>query len=168
MADHAHHGNQGQQGPRWDGEIPLKPLGWSALGLVATGLIAGVWMYFYQTSHQDKLAAQDRAPSPVVRAVLDPRSGPKLQMNPDIDLVALEAHERQVLSSWGWVNQSQGIVRMPISDAIDLVATMGIDAATRAVSSAPAPVVEEAAVDGVVAADGAPAVETPVAESVAQ
>ena len=39
--------------------------------------------------------------------------------NPQIE--ALRAHEDSVLTSYGWVNRQNGVVRIPIEEAMDLV-----------------------------------------------
>lgn len=129
--------------PRWDGEISVRAVLYSSLGLVGLGLVAALSMYFLQTGTQDRLESRDTPPRPVAREIPDARVGPKLQMSPDLDQVAMEAEDATRLGSWAWVDEGKGIVRMPIADAVEWVAERGVDAATVAVSSS-APSVEAA------------------------
>ncbi len=141
MADHS-------SSPRWDGEISVRAMLLASVGLLVLGALAAVSMYFLQVGTQDGLVARDPAPRPVPAVAADPRVGPQLQMNPDLDLVAMHQRERRIATSWGWVDESQGLVRMPVEDALAWVAEKGIDAATAAVSTAPVAAVEAASADG--------------------
>src|SRR5215470_11575147 len=47
---------------------------------------------------------------------------PRLQETPPLDLKAYRAAEDQILTSYGWIDQEKGIVRIPIDKAIDLLA----------------------------------------------
>ena len=43
---------------------------------------------------------------------------PRLQINPRQDLADLRAKEDEILSSYGWVDKSKGIVRLPVEVAM--------------------------------------------------
>ena len=47
--------------------------------------------------------------------------GPREQPNPVIDLQALRAREDAEITNYGWINRTSGIVRIPISRAMELV-----------------------------------------------
>ena len=51
---------------------------------------------------------------------------PRLQAQPKVELKDLRADEEAILNSYGWVNPDKGIVRIPIDQAIDLVAQKGL------------------------------------------
>jgi hypothetical protein len=51
---------------------------------------------------------------------------PRLQAEPKVELKDLRADEDAILNSYGWVNPDKGIVRIPIDQAIDLVAQKGL------------------------------------------
>jgi hypothetical protein len=53
---------------------------------------------------------------------------PQLQKAPIQDLQEMRAAEDQLLNSYGWVDQSKGIVRVPINQAIDMLAKRGLPA----------------------------------------
>ncbi len=58
---------------------------------------------------------------------------PKLQISPPAELDALRVREESELNSYGWINRTGGIVRIPISRAIDLVLQKGLPGDSNAV-----------------------------------
>jgi hypothetical protein len=53
---------------------------------------------------------------------------PRLQRTPILDLRAIRAEEDQLLNSYAWLDQKQGVVRIPVSLAIDVLAKRGLPA----------------------------------------
>jgi hypothetical protein len=53
---------------------------------------------------------------------------PQLEVTETQDLQAQRAAESQILSSYGWVDREHGIVRIPIDQAIDMLATSHLPA----------------------------------------
>jgi hypothetical protein len=53
---------------------------------------------------------------------------PRLQPQPRLDLRQLHRREDEKLNTYGWVNQKDGVVRIPIERAMDLVAERGLPA----------------------------------------
>jgi hypothetical protein len=51
---------------------------------------------------------------------------PRLQIDPRDDLAMLRADEHARLSTYGWIDQTHGIVRVPIERAIELTAQRGL------------------------------------------
>jgi hypothetical protein len=51
---------------------------------------------------------------------------PNLQTSPHDDLVAFRAREDVELNSYGWINRTSGVVRIPIDRAMDLIASRGL------------------------------------------
>src|SRR5579863_1892928 len=51
---------------------------------------------------------------------------PRLQAEPKVYLKDLRADEDAILSSYGWIDPNKGIVRIPIDQAIDIVAQKGL------------------------------------------
>lgn len=71
---------------------------------------------------------------------------PQLEINERTELNAERLREEDTLSTYGWVDQQQGIVRIPIDRAIDILAQRGLpvrsqatpgQAATQAASAQP-------------------------------
>lgn len=142
MADHSK-----DHSPRWDGEIPVRALVISGVGLLLLFAFSALAMYYLQIGVQGRLADRDPPARPVARIAEDARVGPRLQMKPELDQVAMEQSNRARLESWGWVDQRQGLVRMPVADALAWVAERGVDAASAAVATVAVP----AAADGTLA-----------------
>lgn len=53
---------------------------------------------------------------------------PRLQQAPILDLREMREAEDKILNSYGWIDQQHGIVRVPIDQAIDLLARRGLQA----------------------------------------
>jgi hypothetical protein len=53
---------------------------------------------------------------------------PRLQTNPTSDLQQLLAAENAKLNSYGWIDKSAGVIRIPIDRAMDLLAQRGLPA----------------------------------------
>lgn len=51
---------------------------------------------------------------------------PRLESTPVQDLKAMHDAEDKILNGYGWVDQSNGVVRIPIAKAIDLLAQRGL------------------------------------------
>jgi hypothetical protein len=102
-------------------DVNVVAVGKYAVGLVlvtilAMGLIVGV---FNVLKTMEGGAAK----------VVDPTKSfpePRLQKNPIPDLKAVRAAENQVLTTYGWVDQQKGTVRIPIEQAMDLVVKKGL------------------------------------------
>lgn len=84
--------------------------------IMAMALLVGVFNYF-------------KASEGGVATTVDPTKvfpEPQLQKTPIPDLKAVRAAEDQVLTSYGWVDQQKGVVRIPIAQAMDLVVKKGL------------------------------------------
>ena len=103
-------------------------LGFGAGLLVAAVLIHFiVWLLFLYLSGRD--ATRDAADYPLAagQATRVPPE-PRLQTTPREDLRALRAREEEILSSYGWVDKTTGIVRIPIDEAMKLTLQRGLPA----------------------------------------
>jgi hypothetical protein len=56
---------------------------------------------------------------------------PTVQQNPHKELVVMHAAEDSVLHSYGWVRKKDGIVRVPIDRAMELLVQKGLPARTK-------------------------------------
>ena len=52
--------------------------------------------------------------------------GPLLQVKPEEDLRWMREHVEMDLNSYGWVDRTRGVVRLPIDRAMDLVVARGL------------------------------------------
>ncbi len=69
--------------------------------------------------------ARDTPPSPLADTVERP-AVPLLQTRPPQELEILRRSEESQLESYQWVDPEQGIVRIPIDRAIDILAEQGL------------------------------------------
>jgi hypothetical protein len=76
----------------------------------------------YFGEHQAQLGPQ---PSPLVRTRQVPPL-PQLQVSPGADLNEFRAAEDTKLETYGWVDRQNGIIRIPIDRAMDLVSQQGL------------------------------------------
>jgi hypothetical protein len=60
---------------------------------------------------------------------------PQLQLIPHEELVALQIREQRELSTYGWLDRTAGVIRIPIEQAMELVAQRGLP--TRATNGSP-------------------------------
>jgi hypothetical protein len=57
-------------------------------------------------------------------------AGTVLEETPVVDLARERAAEDKILNSYGWVDKDKGIVRVPIDQAIDMLAQKGLPSRT--------------------------------------
>ncbi|MEO8260892.1 MAG: hypothetical protein ABI868_26335 [Acidobacteriota bacterium] len=101
-------------------------LGFGAGLIVAAVLIhLVVWLLFLYLS--GVATTRDAADFPLAagQAARVPPE-PRLQTTPREDLRALQAREEEILASYGWVDRTAGVVRIPIDDAIKLTLQRGL------------------------------------------
>src|ERR1019366_8383180 len=98
------------------------------IGLLLSCIVVvfAMWaMFDFLFSREDAKNADNPAASMMnERQKLPPE--PRLQAEPKIELKDLRADEDAILSSYGWVDPNKGIVRIPIDQAIEIVAQKGL------------------------------------------
>jgi hypothetical protein len=92
-------------------------IGLVLLCLFALTLLVGLFRYF---------ASMEGATATRVETAPKLPPSPTLETTPVQDLQSIRAAEEGILHSYGWVDQSKGVVRIPIDRAIDLVAQRGL------------------------------------------
>jgi hypothetical protein len=85
--------------------------------MVSLGLVFGL-MKFFQSQEQNSVA------NTVQPTKLFPQ--PQLQQTPILDLRAIRAEEEKILTGYAWVDQPKGVVRIPIAEAMDILAKRGL------------------------------------------
>jgi hypothetical protein len=98
---------------------------------VAIHLIVGWQIIHYLKSHQEADSqARKQEVLPQVTASRQRWPEPRLQISPVTDLREFRAREDAELNSYGWINKTAGVVRIPIERAMDLVLKKGLPART--------------------------------------
>ena len=77
----------------------------------------GIFKYFSHT-YQTQEAAKQSVPQ------IPPE--PRIEVEPWQQLITVHSREDHVLTSYAWVDKSQGTVRIPIDQAIDVLAKKGL------------------------------------------
>lgn len=124
MSDKQTHGHNE---PGFDSEIDVKHISaflvWMTVGI----LIAFVAMYALYRGLQSHEEARDLPPSPLVDRTqphLPPE--PRLQVTPHPDLDKFMAEQQASVSSYAWVDPAQGVARIPVDQAIEILAKRGL------------------------------------------
>ncbi len=102
--------------------IQLRPIiKWMAL-LTVTAALSMVFCAFLQTG-LGKLKARYFSPplSPMIKTP-DAPPEPRLQADPPLDMERFLAQEEKQLSTYAWIDQTAGVVQLPIERAIQLTA----------------------------------------------
>ena len=95
--------------------------------LVVMVVVAFLMKPLYELLSRRETAAQAPAAYvlPTEPGALEP-SGPRLQVTPELELGAFRAQEDAILESYAWVDKERGIVRIPVAEAMRLVAERGL------------------------------------------
>lgn len=148
MADTNHAGPVRTEG---DG-VGYRALGLSMLILAVVtlacyGVVAGLYKFM-----ESRAVANDPARSPLAappvrptiqdgRIVGGPAAVPSLLVREPVNLQKFRDEEEHLLTTYGWVDQNAGVVRLPIETAKELLLERGLPVR----AGAPAPVAHEAA-----------------------
>jgi len=137
MAEKKNWGYEGQ-GKSFDSELNRKVLfgfliSLALLVIVTAALMRGVFGFLVSDVEKN-----DPAPSPIAAANLrrlPPE--PRLEVDPTVGLRELHAHEDSILMSYGWENEAEGIARVPVERAMEMIAHDGPPSWTYEEPSAP-------------------------------
>jgi hypothetical protein len=97
------------------------------LGLTGGIILAAFLMWFLF----DQFATREvrRSPQPERMEASNPQKEPpepRLQTDPPMELKEFRAGEEAILNNYGWIDPEKGIVRIPVSRAMELVAKEGL------------------------------------------
>ena len=118
-------------------DLGSKPIYGFLISLVVIGVAVyyTVWGVYWIL---DKYSLKYQPPvSPMAKVVTDTRSvdtasvqatfpEPRLEVNERTELNDYRLKEEQTLNSYGWVDQSDGVARIPIAKAMELIAQRGL------------------------------------------
>ena len=105
--------------------------GW-IFGVVAFLVIAGLIMHFCLAGVVERLG---KTPTPHDRwtgvrpgagVSVESKAGPHLQLAPTEDLKKFREREDAELNTYGWIDRTAGVVRIPIERAMELVLQRGL------------------------------------------
>jgi hypothetical protein len=99
------------------GEIAVRPITWVAIAIAVTVGIVVVAVFLLLHLWRTPPNA-DRVPLPYTLAV----PGPMLQSAPQSDLRAYREEKQRMMDSAAWVDAQRGIARIPVADAMAMLA----------------------------------------------
>jgi hypothetical protein len=97
------------------------------LGLVAmvVGTLVVSWVFFDALAAYESRQDPELAPMAKVRPPEIPPQ-PRLQVQPKQDLEQVLDQQNRMLSTYGWVDEKNGVVQVPIDRAMELVLKDGL------------------------------------------
>ena len=103
-------------------DVNVWAVGKFAIGLVIVCVVSLAMLFglmkFFQSREETSVA------NTVDPVKLFPQ--PQLQKTPILDLKAIHAEEDKLLNGYAWVDPKQGIVRIPVAQAIEVLAKRGL------------------------------------------
>jgi hypothetical protein len=101
-------------------------------------VIVLLWRLYFVFVRQE---AARQPPPPVLKADAEAMAAPppNLQVRPVQDFQAFRAREVGVLESYGWVDKDKGVVRIPIDEAMRLIAERGLPPTPQSAPAVAAP-----------------------------
>ncbi len=124
----------------FDREIDVRGILWTGIFLVALALLAHLLMWWLLRGFSRFDEKRDVRLTPIEAASPQkPPPEPRLQVNPNEDMRLLREEEDRLLGHAGWVNQQQGIVRLPVEVAMEEILSKGVSATQPASPAQPSP-----------------------------
>ncbi|HMD34624.1 MAG TPA: hypothetical protein VKH42_06645 [Vicinamibacterales bacterium] len=108
-------------------DVDIRPVLGFLAGLTVASVFIGflVWILFaYLTARESRTVTADYPLAAQQDNRLPPE--PRLQTQPREDLRELRAREDEMLTTYGWVDKNQGVVRIPIDQAMRMVVERGL------------------------------------------
>ena len=106
-------------------DIDVRVVTWFAIGLV----LAAVGIFLAVVGLYKLFEAQHPSPDAPSRIAWNPRllaPEPRLQIYPTADWEKYQGEEKKKLNSYGWVDRRNGVIRIPIERAMELVVQRGL------------------------------------------
>jgi hypothetical protein len=114
-------------GGGYDSELDVKTIVGFAVGLAVFTLVVLAVMWWMSGFFKREEEAKDTPPSPLVEARGDPiPPGPRLRAAPPRDLADLRARDDEMLTTYGWVDKSRGVARIPVDRAMSILVDKGL------------------------------------------
>jgi hypothetical protein len=111
----------------FDREINVRGIVISGIALVVVCLVASLLVWWLLKGFERYDEKRDVRLSPVELAhPQQPPPAPLLQRDPVTDMTEMRERENRELNQAAWIDRQQGTVRLPVADAIDIVAARGV------------------------------------------
>ena len=109
-------------------DVHVRPLAWLGVGLavlIVLSILAMKGVFVFLDRQQ---AQNDVVPPPMMSQRPPQPPEPRLQTSPVPNRKLIVEQETQQLSTYGWVDQKRGVVRIPVDQAMKLLAERGLPA----------------------------------------
>jgi len=107
-----------------ESDAQFRGIFWSGVGLFAvigfSFLLIIAFFNFLESWH-----GKSSKPISPLAEMQQPPSGPRLQVDPELDLKQFNAIEDSLVNSYGWVQREAGVVRIPLDEAMKLMLQRG-------------------------------------------
>jgi hypothetical protein len=111
---------------RFDQEIESRPIVWFTVTLLIVTVISMALMVLMEHLFVSYDAAHETSKPALSSEIQNQEQlgppGPQLQADPNRDFQEMRRRETDLLGTYGWVDQSQGVIRIPIERAITMLA----------------------------------------------
>lgn len=128
MGSHSHHNDHVDASAGVevrDADIPL--VIWTSVGILATLFLC---MGIAALQFKFEIAAMPKDPDNVFKSERRLPPEPRLQAFPAKDLASFKERQNSAATSYGWSDKANGIARIPVDKAIDMVMTKGVQVLT--------------------------------------
>lgn len=109
-------------------DVHVRPLAWLGVGLAVLVVISIVAMKGVFEFLDRQQAQNDVAPPPMMTQRPQQPPEPRLQTTPVPNRKLIVEQENKQLTTYGWVNTKSGVVRIPVDQAMKLLAERGLPA----------------------------------------
>jgi len=93
--------------------------------IVTLIFVALMWWLYWHLADREAALSPPASPLASEYGRKEPPA-PRLQTDPRKDLQALHDHERELLTTYAWVDRDEGVIRIPVERAIALLAERGL------------------------------------------
>ena len=109
-------------------DVDIRAILGFGIGLIVAGIFiyVAIWLLFVFFAGRETRVAPE-FPLAVGQEQRVPPE-PRLQIHPRQDLLDLRKQEDEILTSYGWVDKTGGVVRIPIDEAMKVVVERGLPA----------------------------------------
>jgi hypothetical protein len=106
-------------------DVSLGGIAMTAVGLLAVAIVVQVAMVGLFVVFERQAADRTTPPPSLVTTTPGARPEPRLQANPAQELKALREMQRRRLYGYGWVDEANGVVHIPIDLAMKIMLERG-------------------------------------------
>jgi hypothetical protein len=114
-----------------------KAVAFSGLGLIVLGILAAVFIHHFEKELNRFFAYRGQATWTSSPTMQPP--APRLQTDSTPELAEMRAQEDAELHSYGWVDRQNGVIRIPIDEAMRLMLERGYPVRPSVPSATPKP-----------------------------